>query len=662
MELNSRLRMLLFCVLTILAGNTAAQITPHEAVSRMKKGINLGNTLEPPDEGGWNNGPARERYFDLYKEAGFDVVRVPVRWDEHTGNSSPYMVDKSWMDRIEEILEWGLERDLFIVVNAHHEEWIKEDYSNAGKRARFDSIWSQIAVRFQDKSEKLIFEIINEPKGLTKEQNDELHQRILSIIRKTNPTRNVIIQGNNWGGAEELMTMVIPEDDYLIGSFHSYDPWPFGLEGHGPFGPIEINALKNKFSAVKTWAESNNIPVFLGEFGCHKDAEYNLRMLHYRTYVELIQQYGFTPCVWDDGGTFRVMERATSGWNEIKDILIHTTADAPGNPKLSNYQDTLIRLEWSNRLDDCDSIVIERKTHIGSFSMYATFPPDAGDLMDTNVFPNIYYYYRIIAFHNNGTGLYSQPVRILMTKYIPQVRGLFLGEPLPIPGIVEAEHFDTGGEGLAYHDTDDINRAGEYRPDEGVDIYNRLGEGFHIGDAMPGEWYEYTVAVEQEGEYLMDVHLAAMKSGGQFLVTIGESSSDTLFTLSSGSWLQTNQVSVPIYLSKGTQVMRFSVIDEPLFNFDKIEFTLNTTGMRNPGMVDGLRISKDPGGQLIITQDDTAEIRMIRIYSMSGTLIQIIDHPGHPARISTCGISTGLYIIQVHTQDHLKNIKTYIGS
>ncbi|MCK4748812.1 MAG: cellulase family glycosylhydrolase, partial [Bacteroidales bacterium] len=401
----------------------------------------------------------------------FDVVRIPVRWDKHTGNNAPFNVDKTWMDRVEEVVDWGLERDLFIIINAHHDNWIKDNYNNATYRARFDSIWSQIALRFRNKSEKLIFEVLNEPHGLTKAQNDEMHQRILNIIRRTNPTRLVVFQGNGWGSAEDLLEAAIPDDDYLIGSFHSYDPWPFGLEGTGPFGPAEINALKRKFADVKEWSLSNDIPVLLGEFGCNKEADYNLRMKHYFTYTELAAEHGFTPCAWDDGGTFRIMERQTSGWNEIKDILIHSTSDAPGGPSISLLQDTIIQLKWTNRVTDHDSIIIERKTSLSGFSKYAVLPPDSTRVLDVSPFPKLYYHYRIIANYTDTADLYSYPVRIFMPEYVQPERGLFLGEPQPIPGIIEAEDFDLGGEGIAYHDAESLNIAGEYRPDEGVDIY-----------------------------------------------------------------------------------------------------------------------------------------------------------------------------------------------
>jgi aryl-phospho-beta-D-glucosidase BglC (GH1 family) len=245
----------------------SAQITPHEAIKQMQKGINLGNTHEPPTEAGWNNPKAQEYYFDLYKDAGFDCVRIPARYDNYTAKTPPYKVSDAWLNRIEEVAEWGLSRGLFIVVNTHHDDWIKSSYTDANK-ARFDSIWSQIAVKFKDKPEKLIFEIINEPHGLTKAQNDDLHARVLSIIRKTNPTRLVIFQGHNWGGSDELITAAIPNDNYVIGSFHSYDPYLFGLEGQGTWGSAsDYNQLENKFKSVSNWSVKNNIPVFLGEFG-----------------------------------------------------------------------------------------------------------------------------------------------------------------------------------------------------------------------------------------------------------------------------------------------------------------------------------------------------------------------------------------------------------
>jgi len=663
MNLND-LKFFLLTAGILLAADMAAQIIPQEAVSQMKKGINMGNTLEPPYEGGWNNPYAREYYFDLYSQAGFDVVRVPVRWDKHTSYDSPYTVDQAWMDRVEEVLDWGLERDLFIVVNAHHDDWIKNNYDNPEYRARFDSIWSQIAGRFRDKSEKLIFEILNEPHGLTKAQNDELHKRVLSSIRRTNPTRNVIIQGNEWGGARELIDMAIPEDDYLIGSFHTYDPWPFGLEGHGSFGPNEITALKKKFQAVKEWSDSTGIPVFLGEFGCHKDADYNLRTKHYKLYVDLCQEHGFTPCVWDDGGNFRILERESRGWNEIKDILIHSPLSAPRNLQISVHQDTMIKVGWTNVVEDHDSIIIERRRSLTDYSTYAVLPPDTSSFVDPGTLPDRYYHYRIIAHYDSDSNLYSRPIRIFIPQYVPGERGLFLGEPLEIPGTIEAEHFDLGGEGIAYHDMDDLNITGTYRPEEGVDIYDRLGEGYHIGNALPGEWVEYTVDVESAGEYLVDARLAAMEGGGRFAIRVGDKQSDTLESESTGSWLTTTDVSFTMQLEAGEQVMRFSVIDQPLFNIDKTIFSLNTS-IGGAGSIPGkgISVTGDMDRVLMIRHLRTTSASLIRVYDITGSLVKTRKAaPGEAVRLETTGMRAGIYLIRATSGARSDCVKVMISN
>jgi aryl-phospho-beta-D-glucosidase BglC (GH1 family) len=641
--MKKHLTFLLIIQLALLSA--AAQITPHEVAALIRKGINMGNTLEPPLEGGWNNPPAREIYFDMYRDAGFDLVRIPVRWDMHTSYEAPFTVDPVWMQRVEQVVDWALERDLFVIINAHHDNWIKENYSNALYRARFDSIWSQISVHFQDKPEKLMFEVLNEPHGLSKPQNDELHARILNIIRRTNPTRIVIIQGNVWGGAQELIDMAVPEDDYLIGSFHTYDPWPFGLEGHGSFGPSEIRALDEKFAGVKAWSDQQGIPVLLGEFGCHRDASYNQRMKHYKTYMDLIEKYGFMFSVWDDGGNFGILVRPSYRWNEIKDILIHSTPESPANPKLSIYRDTLIRFSWNHMVTDYDSLVIERRTTQPYFEPIAVIPADSTRYIDRDVVPDRTYYYRVLGRYSNDSTIHSHPVSVYLPEYVEQERGLFLGEPLQIPGDIEAEHFDLGGEGKAYHDLDRINVAGAFRPDEGVDIYDRLGEGYHIGNALPGEWLEYTVNVVEEADYLMEVHLAAIQSGGSFLVQIGDVSTDTLESISSGSWLTTTPVSKLIHLNAGEQVMRFSVIGEPLYNIDKITFSL-------PGTIDARETGTNftafvyPGRQLGVRINESSGSNSIRICDIQGKLILKRDELGPGSLLISDPLTPGIYIIQ----------------
>lgn len=650
---------LIFFLLIGIHLHLSSQITPWEAVPQMQKGINLGNTLEPPMEGDWNNPPAEEYYFDLYKNAGFQTVRVPVRWDEHTQTSSPYQIDESWLQRVEEVLDWGLERDLFIVVNAHHDSWIKENYDSAEYRARFDSIWAQVSRRFRDKPDKLIFEILNEPHGLTKEQNDEMHARILTIIRDTNPTRLVIIQGHNWGGSEELIQAAIPDDKYIIGSFHSYDPSLFGLEGQGAWGSsYDFNTLRNKFISVKNWSDDNNIPVFLGEFGAINDCEYNSRMRHYQAYVRLSLVYGFVFCAWDDGGDFRIMERQQKTWNEIKDIIIYTSGGSPGNFRAELYQDTIVKLSWKNILQDFDSIAVQRRTILKDFKKVASLFPQTEEFYDVDLLQNLDYYYRL-AVYKNGEKLLSQPFRIFLPKYTPKVRVPFYGYSLPIPGTIEAEDFDRGGEGLTYHDSDNRNVPGDYRPDDGVDIFDVNGTGFHVGGIVPGEWMEYTVVVAEECDYILSCSVAAVQNGGNFTISVGDSVSGVLTALSSSSWLETREIITTMRLAQGKQIMRINIQDDPIFNIDKIVFDADITdfilysGKNNNFKLYPVRVNE-------IKFEYHEKLDRINLYSLYGKLLMTSQNINPGEVITTSGVKPGIYLIRAFSGSEIFCSKIFL--
>ncbi|MDA3892852.1 MAG: cellulase family glycosylhydrolase [Salinivirgaceae bacterium] len=414
---NLTLIALVFALL-VWSGNAMAQMTANEAVKAMGRGINLGNTLEPEQEAGWNNGPAQEYYFDMYKEAGFATVRIPVRWDKHTATTAPFEVDDDFMDRVEQIVDWGLDRDLFIVLNMHHEESFQNDY--AGQKERYESIWSQISARFKDKSEKLIFEMMNEPHAIISQNEiDEFNVNVLGIIRETNATRNVIYSGKGWASANDMMEASIPDknDAYLMAYYHSYDPWDFAGEGNGKWGTSsDIQQMIDRMSGVQDWSESNNIPVFIGEFGAQRLCEYNSRMFYYATYVEQALAHNQCFAEWDDGGDFQTMLRDGKKWNDIKDILIYTSDTSPTTLKVKMVEDTVVQLTWESRLATKERVLVERRTLNTEFSVIAEFGAVSStttviEYNDADILNNNTYYYRVIE-EVKGLASPSYPISI----------------------------------------------------------------------------------------------------------------------------------------------------------------------------------------------------------------------------------------------------------
>ena len=73
---------------------------PQAIITQMRRGINIGNTLEPPEVGDWNNEYISEYFFDDYVDAGFNTVRIPISWVKHTLVDSPYTVSETWLDTV----------------------------------------------------------------------------------------------------------------------------------------------------------------------------------------------------------------------------------------------------------------------------------------------------------------------------------------------------------------------------------------------------------------------------------------------------------------------------------------------------------------------------------------------------------------------------------
>jgi|GEM_PF-219835 len=656
-------------LLLFLTTALLAQLTPEQAIAEMGRGINLGNTLEPPRESAWNNGPAQEAYFDAYLEAGFSNIRIPVRWDEHTANTAPFAIDETWMNRVEEVVDWGLSRGFYITLNGHHEDWLKNNYNNATLRARYEAIWTQVAARFQDKSEKLLFEIINEPKGMTLAQVNDLNERILGIIRTTNPTRLVIYGGHEWANSEQLLVAAIPEDDYIIGYYHAYDPWQFSGQGIGTWGTnSDYQRLTNKYTAVKNWSVANNIPVHHSEFGAVHRCDYNSRMRIYAHNIEQCMINGFAFSVWDDGGDFGVLNRANNTWPEIKDILIHYHEDSPNEifstltPDLTTDAPTIV-IDWNNRAIGNGDFVLERSIGASNiFEQIATLPADATTYTDLAVEVGKTYTYRMYTTRADGTLLHGYPTRI---RIVATVQTPFNQTAITIPGELEVEEYDIGGEGLAYHDSEPANIPAGFRLDEGVDI-GTFGDGFILEYVAEGEWIEYTVDIAEGGIYEVEADVASERSNGAFSITFNKNNASTDFIApNTGNWkaFQTIMANREIELEGGTQQMRLNIDNSNPFNIDKLTFRLKSVGVNEVEAAQaGFTVYPNPTDGLLrvdlkhALQNKSAQLKL---FNMAGKQIGIFDTNGASTLLDLSDLAKGIYSLQSRLFQHLYVLLNY---
>jgi|GEM_PF-3747204 len=339
----------------VFRGNTCGvisqSVTARDIAPQMGMGINIGNTFDAHSQGRnvvvtdtlWRPTAIERKDIQNIVAEGYGHVRIPATWYDHTLNEPPYTVDVARLDRYEEVVDWALEEGLFVMINAHHEEWIVDDYNDQSV-ARFTAIWDQLIARFANKSPKLLFEVFNEPGyfdnatqatiSLTSTQTDTLNRIVLERVRESQPTRLVVYAGTSFSGISDLQKAVIPDanDKYLFANFHSYDPFQFGITCTEEWlVERDRDTLEGIYQAAVAYSVANNdVPLMINEFGApdfqqgvpSNDCDDQQRLDYIQAHAELAKQYNIVPTVWSDGGTFRIYTRSTNAFDPASDVLL----------------------------------------------------------------------------------------------------------------------------------------------------------------------------------------------------------------------------------------------------------------------------------------------------------------------------------------------------
>ncbi|WP_296679923.1 glycoside hydrolase family 5 protein [Novosphingobium sp.] len=272
--------------------------------------INMGNSLEsvPENAGGRRMMPAD---FARIRAAGFQTVRIPVRWSARAAKAAPYTIKPGFQRRAVQVVDMALDAGLNVIVNDHHYEELFTD--PAANAARLAGIWQQVAAVLAARpTQRLWFEIENEPHD--KLSNANLLATLapsLAAIRATNPDRPVIIGGDFWSGVDSLATLQLPDDPNVYPTFHYYEPFRFTHQGAPwitsdmpPVGRIygsseDRQRLKTDLAKVKAYAARTGLTPFIGETGA------------YEAYIPLAQRIQYAKAVHD---TFAPENVAVCQW------------------------------------------------------------------------------------------------------------------------------------------------------------------------------------------------------------------------------------------------------------------------------------------------------------------------------------------------------------
>ncbi len=260
-----------------------------QMTARFGRGVNLGNALEAPHEGDWGV-RLKEEYFERIAQAGFNSVRIPVRWSGQAQGYPPYAIAEGFLNRVDWAVDQALKHKLQVVLNMHHYDGMMQDPAN--HRERFVALWRQIAEHYKNLPPEVAFELLNEPQDkLTPEEWNRDLAEALAAVRRSNPTRDVVIGPVHWNAISELQSLKLPEEDrHLIVTVHYYLPFHFTHQGTDFVGgakqwlgtkwtgtPAEKRAITRDFDTALAWAVAHHRPIYLGEFGSYERADMESR-------------------------------------------------------------------------------------------------------------------------------------------------------------------------------------------------------------------------------------------------------------------------------------------------------------------------------------------------------------------------------------------------
>lgn len=337
-------------------------------------GWNLGNQLDAhvngvADETSWANQKATQALFDKLVAAGITSVRIPVTWMGHIGAAPDYVIEKAWLDRVAEVVEYAENAGLKAVINMHHDGadsayWldIKSAATNAAVnaeiKAQLKSMWTQIAGRFKDKGTFLIFESMNEIHdggwGWGANRTDGGKQ--YAVLNEWNQVFVDAVRAVGGGNANRYLgipsycanpdyavdgSLKLPSDaaNRLMVSVHYYAPTDYTLGAVYPeWGHTaaagkkdswgDEDYVKETFGRLKKAFVDKNIPVYIGEMGnVHRaDSRAESFRKYYLEYIcKAAKTYGLIPFYWDNG--------SSSAGKECSGLFNHATGAYLNNAK-----------------------------------------------------------------------------------------------------------------------------------------------------------------------------------------------------------------------------------------------------------------------------------------------------------------------------------------
>lgn len=333
----------------IPADKSGMEHTAVQLASLMKVGWNLGNSLEAygnnpaTSETSWGNPLTTKAMIDSVARAGFNAIRIPIRWYPHfkEGADGAIQIDSAWMRRVKQLVDWSLQNDMYVIINTHHEKWLESHalYKDSAEVYRKErALWKEIAIHFRNYDEHLLFAGTNEvhipdnwghPEQENADVQNGFNQVFVDAVRATggrNTYRTLVVQTyvTNYEFGPKLFRFPIDSTPgRMMVEMHFYDPWNYcglGTDKYwgtpynrfGIDGEAQEARLKSSLAALKPIFTDKGYPIIIGECGVvrhevvsgeDREAIESGRGYYLEMMVRECRKNGAIPFLWDNGAS-----------------------------------------------------------------------------------------------------------------------------------------------------------------------------------------------------------------------------------------------------------------------------------------------------------------------------------------------------------------------
>jgi endoglucanase len=299
-------------------------IDPYDEVAAMGRGMNvLGADPVWTDP---SQARFQARHFKLIHDAGFSTVRIALHGLRHMDADG--RLDPTWLATLDTLVTAALQNDLHVSLDLHYHNECDADVPACTEKIK--AFWSQLAPRYQNAPNAVMFELLNEPHGkLDAKTWNAMLPDVLAIVRTTNPARNVVVSPAGWGSIDQLNNLALPPDDqHVVVTVHYYWPMTFTHQGaHWVSSTANLSGIRwgtteerakvaTDFDNVKSWSDAHHRPIFLGEFGAYDrgGADIESRIRYDYTVARQAEAHGFAWAYWQFDSDFVAYDMTADTW------------------------------------------------------------------------------------------------------------------------------------------------------------------------------------------------------------------------------------------------------------------------------------------------------------------------------------------------------------